>query len=297
MKKIKIISDSSCDLTIDERQALDVEVVSFQVSLDGEKYSRELEQTTDSFYQTLIENPKLRPKTACPLMGDYLDAFEKYGKEYDIICICLTSKFSASYTTALMAKEMCEESIEDVKISVIDSEQISLSQGLLIKEVRKMIDSGMEYNEVVEKANELKKTGRVLFTIGTMEYLNRGGRIGKLAMLLASKAMVRPIILFKDGDIGADGFSFGRKKSLMKLIDKIKDYFKKHNENIEDYEMSVGYGSDIEEGCSFLENVKETLSSFGEKITYTFAQIGATIAVHTGPYPIGLAFIKKFNKI
>ena len=297
MKKIKIISDSSCDLTINERQALDVEVISFQVSLDGEKYIRELEQSTDSFYQTLIENPKLRPKTACPLMGDYLDAFEKYGKEYDIICICLTSKFSSSYTTALMAKEMCEESIEDVKISVIDSEQISLSQGLLIKEVKKMIDSGMEYNEIVNKTNELKKTGRVLFTIGTMEYLNRGGRIGKLAMLLASKAMVRPMILFKDGDIGSDGFAFGRKKSLIKLIDKIKDYFKSRNENIEDYEMSVGYGSDIEEGHKFLDNVKEILGEFSDKISYTLAQIGATIAVHTGPYPIGLAFIKKFNKI
>ena len=105
------------------------------------------------------------------------------------------------------------------------------------------------------------------------------------------------IILFKDGDIGADGFSFGRKKSLMKLIDKIKDYFKKNNENIEDYEMSVGYGSDIEEGHTFLNKVKEILSEFSEKINYTLAQIGATIAVHTGPYPIGLAFIKKFNKI
>ena len=297
MKKIKIISDSACDLSFNDREELGVEVISFQVSIDGENYKRELDQTTDSFYNTLIENTKLRPKTACPLMGDYLEAFEKYGNEYDIICVCLTSKFSASYTTALMAKEMCEENIKDVKISVIDSEQISLSQGLLIKEIKKMIDSGMQYEEVVSKTEELKKTGRVLFTIGTMEYLNRGGRIGKLALLLASKVMVRPIIVFKDGDIGSDGFSLGRKKSLIKLIDRIKSYFKKEEHNIEDYELAVGYGSDIEEGHRFLDTVKETLKSISEKITYAFDQIGTTIAVHTGPYPIGLAFIKKFDRI
>ena len=131
---------------------------------------------------------------------------------------------------------MCEESIKDVRITVIDSEQISLSQGLLIKEMKKMIDSGMEYDEVVNKANELKKTGRVLFTIGGMEYLNRGGRIGKLALLLASKVQVRPIIVFKDGDIGSDGFSIGRKKSINKLIDnllgKIFDYINEILDNI-----------------------------------------------------------------
>lgn len=297
MKKIKIISDSSCDLFVEERKELDVEVISFQVSADGINYQRELEKTTDSFYQTLIDDPKLRPKTACPLMGDYLEAFEKYGEEYDIICICLSSKFSSSYQTALMAKEMCEDNIKDVKIAVIDSEQISLSQGLLIKEIRKMIDSGMEYEEVVSKTQELKKTGRVLFTIGSMEYLNRGGRIGKLAMMLASKVHVRPIILIKDGELGSDGFSIGRKKSINKLIDKIISYFHKENKNIEDYELTVGYGSDKEEGLQFLETVKNALSELSDKITYKLGQIGSTIAVHTGPYPIGLAFMKKYTKI
>lgn len=297
MRKIKIISDSSCDLSYEEQKELDVEVVSFQVSCDGKTYIRDLDRTKDEFYNTLIENPKLRPKTACPLLGDYMDAFEKYAKDYDIICFCLTSKFSSSYTTALMAKDMCEEIIENSNITVIDSEQISLSQGLLVKEVKKMIDVGMTYDEIISKIEVLKKTGRVFFTIGGMEYLNRGGRIGKLAMLLASKVLIRPIIVFKDGDIGSDGFSIGRRKSMIKLLDKIKDYFIIKKESIEDYEMCVGYGSDIEEGKKFYEDVKNVLIVLSEKLNLNFGQIGSTIAVHTGPYPIGLAFIKRYDRI
>lgn len=297
MRKIKIISDSSCDLSYEEQKELDVEVVSFQVSCDGTTFIRDLDRTKDEFYKVLIDDPKLRPKTACPLLGDYVESFEKYANDYDIICLCLTSKFSSSYTTALMAKEMCEENIANCNISVIDSEQISLSQGLLIREVKKMIDANMNFNDIVSKVEEVKKTGRVLFTIGGMEYLNRGGRIGKLALLLASKVLIRPIIVFKDGDIGSDGFSIGRRKSMHKLLDKIKDYFKKRNESIQDYEMCVGYGSDIEEGKSFFEEVKKIMSSLCETIKVGFGQIGTTIAVHTGPYPIGLAFIKKYDRI
>ncbi len=298
MEKIKIISDSSCDLTASEIKELDVDVVPFLVSYDGEKYNHDgVEQTYDEFYNIMIENPKYRPKSACPLMGDYLDLFEKYAKEnISVICVCLTSKFSGSYNSALNAREMVLEDYPNSKITVIDSELITVIQGMYVKQIRKMIDLGLSYDDIILKAEEIKKTGRVIFTIGTMEYLNKGGRIGKVAMVLASKAQIRPIIFFKDGDISAKGVALGRKRSIMKTIEKIKDYFKNGKHNVEDYEFAVGYGSDIEEGKKFLDTVHLFLSSLSDKIMITLHQIGSTIAVHTGPYPLGLGFIKKFDK-
>ncbi len=295
MNKIILISDSSCDLSFEDEKALDVEIVPFYSSYDGKTYQKDrVEIENDSFYKTLLDSPKLRPKTTCPSSGEYYEVFEKHIKEGKaVICICLTQKFSGSYNSANVAKNMLLEEYPNAKIAVIDSTLITLVQGLLVKEVYAMIKEGMDFQQIVDNVEEIKKTGRIFFTIDTMEYLDRGGRMGKVVTVLTSKVGIKPIIYFSEGDITAKGVTFGRKKSMTKVIDKFNQYFIDNKYNLDDYNIAVGYGGDKEEGIKFLERVQSVINLCTNKVKLTLEQIGSTIAVHTGPLPIGIGFLKK----
>ena len=293
---ILLISDSSCDLTYEEASKLGFKIAPFLVSANGTDYKKEDENfNEDDFYQSLVDNPKWKPKSACPELGDYIKLFEEAVSEgKDVICLCLTSKFSGSYNAALNAKEMVLEDYEDAKIEVIDSESITCCQGMLVKEVLKMIESGMSFEDVVENTNELKKSCMVLFTIGEVDYLRRGGRIGQAALTVVSKANIRPLINFRDGDIFIKGIALGRARSILKVLEKIKAFFKEVK-NVDDYVFCVGYGYSKQEGEEFRKSVIDIIKEFTKNAIIEIHQIGATIGVHTGPNPLGLCFMKKFK--
>ena len=120
----KIICDTSSDLTPDEIKELNIDTVSFYISFDGVNYEKEIsEMTIDDFYKKLTDE-KLFGKTSMPTIQDYSEVFEKHLKNGDdIICICLSSKFSGSYSSAINAKKILEEEYPERKITVIDSTQ------------------------------------------------------------------------------------------------------------------------------------------------------------------------------
>ena len=297
-KEIMLVSDSACNLTKTDCEELNVQIVPFLISLDGIEYAKE-DYSFDiyGFYKTLVENPKLKPKSACPQIGDYQKLFERaYENNQDVICICLTSKFSTSYNAACVARDMVyEENDNKIKIEVVDSLSITHAQGMLVRQVSSMIKEGMKFEEIIEKIEEIKKTSRVFFTTNDVEYLSRGGRIGKLALSIVDKVNIKPIIYFKDGDITIPTVAIGRNRSLMKVKEKIKQYFSNNKHNINDYMFCVGYGYDNEEGKKFYDSLISMLKDFALNIEIKLRIISATIGVHTGPGPIGLCIIKKYN--
>ena len=179
----QIISDGSCDLVKEYTEKNNVKVVPFYVSFDGENYFKEgVEIEHDEFYRKMIDEHVV-PKSSLPSVQDYVDAFMPYVKEKKpIICICITSKFSGSYQSAVNAANIIKEDYSDAKITVIDSMVNTVLQGILVNEVVRMRDAGIGYEETIEKINEMIPTGRIIFTIGNIEYLKKGGRIGKLLM-------------------------------------------------------------------------------------------------------------------
>ena len=132
----KIITDGSCDLSTERAQELDVSVVPFYVSTDGINHQKEIvELGIRDFYQFMIDNPKVFPKTSMPSIQDYLDVFGPLAKDgIDIICICITTKFSGSYNSAMNAKNMLTDEFPDVKIEVIDATVNTVLQGMLVEE-------------------------------------------------------------------------------------------------------------------------------------------------------------------
>lgn len=293
MNDFEIISDGACDLADETVSKLGVRVIPFYVAYDEQNYLKEkVDFGVQDFYQKLVDNPGVFPKTSMPTAEDYLKEFHRaYSLGLDILCITISKKFSGSLNSALMARDMFLDEHPEARVEVLDSTMLSCSQGLLIREIARMKENGLSLDETIQAANEIKETGRCYFTINGLSYLQHGGRIGKLTSIVGNIFKVAPLIIAKEGEIQSGGIALSRKRAIMKIFDKFMGIVQKHNLNLEDYLIEVGYGYSLEEGQELASKFEEI---FHKKIEL-FDQIGATISVHTGPYPIGIAFIRKYD--
>lgn len=294
-KKFHIITDGSCDLPPQLTKEKDVTVVPFYVSFDDEHYQKEIEEIgIRDFYQQMVDESKVYPKSSMPSVQDYADAFLPFVKQnIPIICICITTKFSGSMQSAVNAKNMLSETYPDAQITVIDATVNTVLQGLYVLEAVRMQESGAGYQETIDRMEEIKSTGRIFFTVGNMEYLQHGGRIGKVAGIAGSVLGIRPIITLKQGEIFPSGIARSRKKSMEKTIDLILNYLNEQGESIDHFSIAVGFGYDYEEAIAYRDMVLKVLGENYGLQELPIYQIGATIGVHTGPYPLGLGIIKK----
>lgn len=297
----KIVTDGSCDLPPELCREKDIDVVPFYVSFDSENYLKEIvDMPIRKFYEQMVADPDTFPKSSMPSVQDYVDVFTPIaaaGKA--IICICITTKFSGSYQSAMNAREMLLESYPDARITVMDSTINTVLQGIFVLEAAKMHEAGVSYEKAVEELEKIKGSGRIFFTVGNIDYLKHGGRIGKLAGIAGSMLGIRPLITLKEGEIFPSGLSRSRRKSLEKVYDLLWQYLQEVHATPETYTICVGYGYDIEEGEEFRKGAVEFLRAKGYAIADAELQkyqIGATISVHTGPYPLGFGVLKRAEK-
>lgn len=293
----QIICDGSIDLGVDISREKGIHMVPFYVSFDGENYEKEAEELeVHKFYQRMKDEPQVYPRTSLPSVQDYIDAFQGYlQKGLDILCICLSSALSGSYNSARAAAELMCEKYPQQRIRVVDSTLVTVLEGVLALEAVRMRDSGLPLDQTVEQLERLKKTGRIFFTIGTMDYLVHGGRVGKLIGLAASTLRLRPLIVWKDDEITSFGVSRSRTSSIAKVMEAAKGYLQKLGGSLSHYQIFVGYGYDREEGISLRERFAGMLKELGEAAEIPIYQVGTTIGVHTGPYPLGIGILEKFE--
>lgn len=294
-----IISDGSCDLPTELAQEKNITVVPFYVSFDDEHYLKEnVEIGIRDFYQQMVDRKGVYPKSSMPSIQDYQEAFLPFAQAgIPVICICITTKFSGSMQSALNARALLLEKYPQAEITVIDATINTVLQGQYVLEAARLRDQGVSYTDTVTRLEEIKHTGRIFFTVGNMEYLKHGGRIGKVAALAGSVLDIRPVITLKQGEIFPSGADRGRKRTTKKALELLLAYLRENGEHglgVERYSIAVGYGYDIEEGAAFRDHALDTLQKKGYDIEeIPLYQIGATIAVHTGPYPLGFGIIEK----
>ncbi len=295
----QIISDGSCDLTSDWAKENKVDIVPFYVSFDHEHYYKEVEEVNiRDFYSKMVENPNIFPKTSLPAIDDYIKAFTPYAeKGVSVLCICLTSKFSGSFNAANNARMIVLDDYPEAKISVVDSTVITGLQGLFVKEAVKMRDQGFSCEETIDKLEKIKDSGRIFFTTADISYLKSGGRLGKLMSIANNTLKIKPLIVFKEGEIFPAGIVRVRKKSYEKVSEQVRKHFKDTKENPDDYNFWVGYGYDKEEGQAFCDMILSDLKTYSNLESLDTFQIGATIGVHTGPHPLGIVLLKKYEAV
>lgn len=294
-----IVSDSSCDLPESYVQTEQVEIVSFFLSFDGEEYYREgKEISIPEFYQRMAENPDCFPKTSMPSIQDYVGAFLSFVKKgLPVLCICLSRKLSGSLQAAVNAKQVVEEQFQGARIEVVDSCLATALQGMLVKNAVEMRNAGKTLDEAAEALRSLRQSGHIFFTTDDLKYLEHGGRIGKVASVAGSVLKIKPLIQFYDGELGSAELCRGRKKSLQKIIDKMESYIQDLKIEPEDYFLVTGVGLWVPEYDEFKMRLRERLGTSGFRVReWEDIQIGATIGVHTGPYPLGAGLLRQWKK-
>lgn len=291
-----IISDGSCDLPPVLAREKNITIVPFYVSFDDKNYLKEnADIDIRDFYQQMVDKKGVFPKSSMPSVHDYEEVFLPFAiAGMPVICICITTKFSGSMQSALNARALVLEKYPKAEITVIDATINTVLQGQYVLEAVKLRDSGVSYLDTVKRLEEIKSTGRIFFTVGNMEYLKHGGRIGKVAAVAGGLLDIRPVITLKQGEIFPSGIDRGRKRTTQKALELLLEYLKKSNLGIECFSIAVGYGYDREEGIAFRDHALAVLRSKGYDIKeIPVYQIGATIGVHTGPYPLGFGIIEK----
>ncbi len=295
-----IVSDGSCDLPDNIVKEKKIDIVHFLVSFDGKQYKKEgVEIELDEFYQRMVDDPKTYPMTAAPSPLDFYTVFEQRAKEgLDILCICISTKLSSSLQSAQIAKEMLSENYPDIRVEILNSLSCTLMQGAYVLEVCRLRDAGRTMDETISIMQDLIKSGRILFTVGNLDYLYHGGRIGKVTNIAGTLLGVKPLITLEDGEIHSSGIKRGRRKSLSGVVDLLVSYLKENHCTPDDCNILIGYCYDTKEAEVFQEMTMECLKKlFGTINPLRLGRIGATIGVHAGPYSIGYGVIRRSDRI
>lgn len=290
MSNFVILSDSSCDLPEGLKKQYNIDVVPFYVSFDKKDYLKEnIDININSFYEKVVAE-KIVPKTSLPSIEDYTNKFKPYlEKGLDILCFTICGELSGSYQSATNAASILLEDYPERKILIVDSQKATVAQGLLVIQACKMKEAGFSLQETYEKIENLKYEGIIVFTIDTLEYLQKGGRIGRASALAGNLLNIKPILLFKEGALEPHSKVRGRKKSLSDVL-KIFSQYIENNQN--DYEIAIAHANCKNEALVLEKDLKE---KFNITLTYPIFDIGITIGAHTGPTAIGVGCIKKFD--
>ena len=294
-----IITDSACDLTPEMAQKLNIKVVPFYVSLDGEHYQKEGEEiSVRSFYQFMVDNPLAYPKTSLASIEDFEQVFRKQAEaQRPTLCLCFTGKMSGCVGSARNARELVLEDYPDAQIEVMDTAAATVTEAITVENAVAIRDAGRTLEEAVIWLEAEKATNQIFFTVGNLDYLIKGGRIGKVTGRAANIFGIKPMILFKEGEIFSGGVARGRQKSFEKALEQLMGYLDAHGGNPDEYRITVGYGYDEEEGKRLWMQTRAALRAKypASACEVELLQIGCTIAVHTGPYALGMGVARRWK--
>ncbi|HEY8344743.1 MAG TPA: DegV family protein [Bacillota bacterium] len=276
MKKVALVTDSTADLTEETIKEFNIHVIPLKVRFTDREYI-DGELSSDEFYQQLARASVL-PRTSQPSPEEFKKVYRALLADYEeIVSIHLSSGLSGTINAARLGKEGLKG-----KIHIMDSKCISLGTGLLVLEAGEQIKKGLKGAEVVEKLVAVRRNIETLFTVNTLEYLQKGGRIGKVNGLVGSLLNIKPIIR-----VGDDGIyhTHGMARSQTRALQQICTAFQNLAKGRRRIRLAVAHGAAAEAGLSLKGFLEKT---FQLPVT-VFTQVGPVIGAHTGPGVIGAA--------
>lgn len=280
---VKIISDSTCDLSPELIAKYDIDILPLHILLGEDEYEDGKNITPEEIYSWSDEN-KTTPKTSAPALTDAIELFKQYIDEgREIVCFSISSSMSTSGNVMRIAAEELEA--EDC-ITVIDSANLSTGIGLLVIEAAIMAQNNHTVEEIVSAIEALKPNVRASFVVDTLTYLYRGGRCNAVSAMAGGVLKLHPKIVVENGAMNAS------KKYRGKINSAIMTYVKDMEDDLKaarpDRVFITHSGCDrtiVEEVHSYLEN----LGVFSEILE---TRAGGVISSHCGPGTLGVLFIQ-----
>ena len=288
----QIISDDGCDFSEEEKKKYKVDTVPFYVSFDEDFLKVGVDISTEDFFKRLMVDKGVFPKTSQPNPNDYINVCTQHLKAgNDILLLTISSKLSGSYNSAAIAADMLKEDYPDRTIIIIDSLNGSIAQGLILREIIKMRDAGYTLDRAAQLAEKVLETTRVYFTLDTLEYLKRGGRVGPTTAFVGGILGLRPILQLEDGQVSQLDNVRGKKNVLRLIEEAMVDALEDEKQNIS---VSIGHIFSEKDALAFKTSLESKLDI---KITNPITEVGATIGAHAGPGALAFAYCKKYDAL
>ncbi len=266
---VKIITDSVADIPAEVVAELGITVVPVLVRFGEETYRDGIDMTTDQFFEKLV-NSKVMPTTSVPSLDIFARTYARLAEETDeILALMLSSKLSGIYNAALQSADLMES---ECRIEIIDSGCAVMAQGFVVIKAAKAALAGASLDEILEIVRRDLPRVEIRAAFDTLEYLQKGGRIGKAAALMGSMLKINPVIALKDGVVEPAG----RARSRAKAIDILYDFAAGYS-HIE--ELAVEGGDCPED----VDQLIERLGAIFPKERIYRSRTTPVIGAHTGP--------------
>ena len=285
---LRIITDSASDLPKDYIEKHHLHVIPTPVVIDNIDYFDGATIQTEEFYK-ILDDIKRDVKTYHINPAMFTDAFTPYAKAGDtIIYLCFSTGIAGTYNAANIAKSNVLEDYPDFDLTIIDSKCASVGFGLLVSKLVTMLEKGASKEEIVEAADYFISHIKHVFTVQTLAYLIKGGRLTKFKGTIAETLDMKPVLIVDgNGALSVVKTVRGRKKSLRFLIDHAKET----GSHLEDQMVAICHGEDLET----LDFVKSLVEETFHPKSIMISTVGCAIGAHTGRGIIGFCYFDADN--
>jgi len=274
---VKIVTDSLADIPSEVARELGITVVPLNVHFGTQTFRDGIDLTSERFYERLVSS-KIFPTTTVPPLSVFVSTYDKLAEETgEIVVITFSHKLGAGYNTALEAKELMKRRC---RVEVVDSQWVVMAQGLIVMAAARAARAGANIDEVVNITRRNIPRADVRMVFDTLEYLSRGGRIGKAQAFLSSVLKVNPVLGIRDGEV----YPFTREHSRTKAIDYLYNFATSFS-RIEGIAVEDATTPDEAD-----ELAKRLGSKFPKKLIYR-AKVSPVVGAHVGPHVLAVSVL------
>ncbi|MDK2822946.1 MAG: fatty acid kinase fatty acid binding subunit [Clostridia bacterium] len=280
MSKIRIVTDSTADLPVEIIKEYKITVVPLRVNFGNQSFLEGRELTPNEFYKKLGNSENL-PTTSQPSPGDFTDIFEELANENveEIISIHLSRKLSGTYQSALLAKSLVTNK---VKVEVIDSGLVSMGLGLVVLAAARAVQEGKKLQEILNIIHDVKGKIDTFFVVDTLDYLQKGGRIGKASQIVGSLLNIKPILTITNGEVHSFEKIRGKGKALDRLIEIAYSRVPANNKLL----CAITHSNNLDTALNLHKKILNKLNC-SEII---ISDIGSVVGTHVGPGTVAFMY-------
>lgn len=273
---VRIVTDSSCDLTEDETTALGIEVVPLTVRFGSAEYVDRIELSVEDFYSRMATSPEL-PQTAAPAPGAFEDAFRRSAEAGAdaVVCINLSAQLSATMQSAQTAAKALEGELD---VRVIDSRSVTLGLGSMVRWAAEAAADGVDVESIVADVDSQAERQRIWAILDTLDNLKKGGRIGGARALMAGLLSIKPALSLHTGMVEEAGKPRTRGKALQWLADRILE------------EPAVEKLCVVHAQASDVDVFLDLIAAKYRRDELTVGVVGPVIGSHGGPRLVGVTY-------
>lgn len=279
MSNIKLFADSTCDLPLSEIHHMDIDIIPLVVTFGDNAYKEGTEITTKDLFR-LVKEKNMLPKTSAPSPLDFYNAFKPYiDLDKTIIYISLSSKVSTTLQNAQLAAKRFKKG----SVKIIDSLNLCVGTGALVRQAYSLIKSGMELDEIIDNIQKIVPNYKLFFTVETLDYLHMGGRCSSTEAIFGNMLNIKPIISMSVDGLTVWKKTRGKKKAISLMIEEaLKD-----KDIIFNQEIHIGCTVGREKERDIIKNQLNRITGITKFQEYI---IGCVISSHCGEGTVGFGY-------